>query len=164
MKKKKLHSYWIIKRISWILNIVLIAALGTALLPRIYQDSTDSRRGVIGISGTHVQWLTTCPRHKYSSYLSDLDVRIQYYGLVQLEDDVWLCGGHGDRDDQNRTCLILSLVYGRWRTLEHKMIHPRKRPVMLVDQGAVIVMSGVTTDVNSNTGCRDTQEVRTSNN
>ena len=164
VKKKKPHSYWIFSKISWILNIVLIAALGTVLLPKIYQEGED-RRGVIGISGTHVQWLKSCPRHRYSSYLSDLDVRIQDYGLVQLEDEVWLCGGYGDRDmDQIRTCLILSLVDGRWRTFEHKMIHPRMRPVMLVDQGAVIVMSGVTSHVNSNTGCRDTQEVRTSHN
>eukprot|EP00091_Calanus_sinicus_P003127 TRINITY_DN13289_c0_g1_i1.p1 TRINITY_DN13289_c0_g1~~TRINITY_DN13289_c0_g1_i1.p1 ORF type:complete len:140 (+),score=38.05 TRINITY_DN13289_c0_g1_i1:185-604(+) len=99
------------------------------------------------------------PRHRFSSSLSDLDVRIQDYGLVQLEDEVWLCGGHGDRYDQIRTCLILSLVDGRWRIFEQKMIHPRMRPVMVVDQGAVIVMSGVTSDVNSNTGCRDTQEV-----
>ena len=161
METRRTNSSWVFSRISFVLNVVLFTALAAILLPKIYQGNTD-RRGLIGISGTTVEWIKSCPSDKYTASLSDLDTTILDYGVIQVGDEVWLCGGHGGRDqnlDQIKTCLILSLLDGRWRTFEHQMVHPRIKPVMFVDKNRVFVISGVTSDVNSDTGCRDTQEV-----
>merc|ERR1739840_62122 len=76
-------------------------------------------------------------------------------------DDIWLCGGRtGDRDpEQTKSCQALSLIDGKWRHLEDKMNLPRIKPVMFLSGRKVVVKGGTTSDANSNTGYRDTQEV-----
>ena len=141
-----------------VLGVALIATL--AFKDKIYKDPT---RGLIEISGSTVKWKTRCPTDKYAASLSNLHTTIKDYGVIQVGDKVWLCGGRTTQQDngygQSRTCLILDLLVGYWRAFEHKMVHPRIKPVMFVNQSTVFVMSGVTSDVNSKTGCRDTQEV-----
>ena len=81
-----------------------------------------------------------------------------------MKDEVWLCGGQATRnyemyDDTTRTCKILSLVDGNWKTLESMMVQSRINPVMFVEGSKVFVISGFTSHPNSETGCRATQEV-----
>ena len=57
--------------------------------------------------------------------------------------------------EQSKGCLIQSLLDGEWRRLNHHRI----RPVPFTEGSKVIVMGGTTSNINSVTGCRDTQEV-----
>ena len=127
-------------------------------------DSKINNRswGVVGINGKSLNWLKSCPSSsKYTMSLDWMTKKKEYYGVVQLGDDIWLCGGRtGDRDpQQSMTCQALSLVDGKWRHLKDKMNLPRIKPVMFLFGRKVVVMGGTTSDVNSKTGCRDTQEV-----
>ena len=152
-KKTRGHS-WLLIRVSCVLNLVLLSCLGMVVMSRVYQED---RKGVLSIRDGKVRWVQTCP--SYTAPLSDLGVEVQGYSLVQVQDQVVLCGGYGDREDQARTCLTLSLTDGEWRLVDHQLVYPRIRSVMLVDRGRVVVMGGTTSHVNSGTGCRDTREV-----
>ena len=105
-----------------------------------------------------VEVIIPCPTDKYSTYLADLDTPIRDYGVIQVEDEVWFCGGLGFKD-QSRTCQILSLLDGSWRLFEHTMNDLRVKPLLFVEGRKVIVRGGTDSDVNSRTSCRDTQEV-----
>merc|ERR1711936_210234 len=122
-------------------------------------------QGIINLP-THsntVEWISRCPTNKYSHFLSQLEINIADYGAVQVDDALWVCGGRTEdvhtETEQDRTCKILNLLDGQWRTLEHRMNKPRIKPWMFVEGRRVIVRSGVTTDIFSKTGCRNTQEV-----
>ena len=125
------------------------------------QNSKQQQGSIVfGKTGT-VEWISRCPTKILN--LSNLSSPMKNYGRIQVKDELWLCGGSASRNDeknvQSRTCLILSLADGRWRTLEHKMNDPRIRPWMSVDGNMVIVRGGTTSAINSKTGCRATQEV-----
>ena len=83
--------------------------------------------------------------------------------MTHAGDEIWLCGGKsfGNDEDhvQSKSCIILSLLDSDWRTLEFKMNLPRIKPVVFTEGSKVFVMGGTTSNINSDTGCRDTQEV-----
>ena len=83
--------------------------------------------------------------------------------MAQVEGDIWLCGGQTDdrNIEQSKSCQVLGLGDGKWRQLDQKMNISRIRPVMFVAGRKVIVMGGSTSDVNIESGCRNTQEVGT---
>eukprot|EP00092_Neocalanus_flemingeri_P032653 GFUD01035518.1.p1 GENE.GFUD01035518.1~~GFUD01035518.1.p1 ORF type:complete len:204 (-),score=39.33 GFUD01035518.1:64-675(-) len=123
-------------------------------------------RGMIDIGGprsSDVNWIKKCSTGNYSEHLSGLGKYIKNFGSVQVGDEVWLCGGQAARkkgeNDQSTTCQILNLVDGRWRTFEHQMGVSRIKAAMFVEGSKVMVLSGVTSDINSRTGCRDTMEI-----
>ena len=103
-----------------------------------------------------VEWVTRCPAVKYAPVLSSMRTKIKGYGLTQVGDELWVCGGQGS---WSYTCQILSLVDGKWRTFEHNMNISRIRPWMVLEGRKILVMGGTTSNVNSRTGCRGTQEV-----
>ena len=95
--------------------------------------------------------------------LSDIETAMENYGVNQIGDELWFCGGKSfgnDEDqDQSKTCMIQSLTDGKWSTLEHRMNFPRLKPVVYSAGTMVIVVGGTTSNINSDTGCRNTQEV-----
>jgi hypothetical protein len=96
-----------------------------------------------------VEWINRCPTKKL--HLSDLPTPIHNYGRIQVEDQLWVCGGTASRNDErnlkSQTCLILNLSDGKWRTFEHKMNHPRIKPWMSLDGNRVLVMGGTTSGI-----------------
>ena len=86
----------------------------------------------------------------------------QKIGAIQVKDEVWLCGGSTTdrKDNQSKSCKILNLFTGNWRTLENKMNLHRIKPVMFTDGSKVIVLSGIDSHPNNKYGCRNTQEVK----
>ena len=104
-----------------------------------------------------------CPVDKYTTTLSDMDSAMENYGVNQIGDELWFCGGKSfgsDEDhDQSKTCMIQSLLDGKWSTLEQMMNLPRLKPVVYSVGTKVIVTGGTTSNINSDTGCRNTQEV-----
>ena len=67
--------------------------------------------------------------------------------------------GNDEDHDQSNSCNILSLLDSYWRTLEFKMNLPRIKTGVFTEGSKVIVMGGTTSNINSETGCRETQEV-----
>jgi len=126
--------------------------------PRHYQ-------GIIKLptQSNTVEWISRCPTKQYSHFLSKLERNILDFGAVQVDNELWVCGGRTEdiktETEQDRKCQILNLLDGQWRTFEHEMNYPRLKSWMFVEGRRVIVRSGVTTDIFSSTGCRDTQEV-----
>ena len=147
----------------------MLLAFGVTLTNMLTQHCPkEYTKGLLGISGKHVDWLKMCPNNKFTGVLSEMDSAMENYGMTQIKDEVWFCGGKSfgnDEDhDQSKSCLILSLTDGQWTTLEFKMNLPRLKPVVFAEGGKVIVMGGTTSDINSRTGCRDTQEDFDTNN
>ena len=107
-------------------------------------------------------WIKSCLMgSNFIGSFDSLDRSINLYGVTQVEDEIWLCGGEtGDRNiEQSKSCRALSLREGKWRHLEQKMNIHRIRPVMFVAGRKVIVKGGSTSNIHSMSGCRNTQEV-----
>ena len=102
-----------------------------------------------------------CPQNNYSHSFPEMVLKIQNYGMAQVYDEVWFCGGrsNGYDIDDAKNCYILNMVDATWRILETKRNIPRLRPIVMLEGRKVVVMGGTTSDPNSQTGCRDTREV-----
>ena len=155
----------------------LAFALATVILVNVKEDDNvqeddiiqkeqkeERIKGLITIYKKSVRWDKMCPTDRYSSILDDMDAEMENNGMNQLDDELWFCGGKllgGDKKlDHSKNCSILSLLDGTWRPFKYKMNLPRLRPVVYAEAGKVVVKGGTTSSIHSNTGCRDTQEVR----
>jgi len=151
------------------LGLLAVSLIIALVLPTSFRGTVEEKqveketiRGLVGIDRKSVSWILQCP--VTSNFTNKLDSTVKtftLYGVIQVDDSIWLCGGNtGDMDpEQSKTCHVLNLVDGSWETMEKKMNLPRRRHVMFLSGRKVVVMGGTTSDVNSKTGCRNTQEV-----
>jgi len=127
------------------------------------EQKEESYKGLITVDKKAVRWDKMCPSDRYSSILDDMEAAMENYGMNQVGDELWVCGGKllgGGKDlGHSKNCSILSLLDGTWRPFKYKMNLPRLRPVVYAEAGKVVVKGGTTSNIHSNTGCRDTQEV-----
>eukprot|EP00092_Neocalanus_flemingeri_P057691 GFUD01068633.1.p1 GENE.GFUD01068633.1~~GFUD01068633.1.p1 ORF type:complete len:340 (-),score=53.41 GFUD01068633.1:121-1140(-) len=145
------------------LSLLLLMTMNQSCSAQEDQQIQSRTSGLVGIIGLSVVWIERCSSGKYSASISNLDTVIKDFAVGQVGNEIWLCGGRASRKngnyEQSKTCLILSLLNGKWTPSKHRMAEPRIKPVMFVAGGKVIVKSGQDSDVNSRTGCRATQEV-----
>merc|ERR1719419_2220165 len=101
---------------------------------------------MLGIKNKSPSWITRCSNEKFASSLSVMNMRIDGFGMAQVGDELWCCGGTSPNQDAGyddaQSCTILNLVNGTWSTLEAKMNFPRHEPIVYEDNGKVVVMGG----------------------
>ena len=159
------------KSLEWILLAILCLLPSAALL--IYYNLPTKEPpvlkhivGAVGFKGKELNWIRDChDSMNYTNSLDPMSKQISLYGATQVGDEIWQCGGTTpDRDiEQSKTCQVLSLVSGNWRVMEVKLNLPRLQPFMYKSDRKVFVMGGKTSDVNIESGCRNTMEVGMSN-
>jgi len=58
-----------------------------------------------------------------------MNMKIDFAGMAQVNDEIWICGGNypGDSTEysHSKSCTILNLVNGTSRVLKWKMNYPR---------------------------------------
>ena len=160
------------KRWKYVWGVAGWLALATVILVNyvqeddcIQKEQKEKRiKGLITVYKKSVRWDKMCKTDRYSSILDDMNAEMENYGMNQVDDELWVCGGKllgGGKDlDHSKNCSILSLLDGTWRPFKYKMNIPRLRPSVYAEAGKVVVKGGTTSSIHSNTGCRDTQEVR----
>ena len=117
----------------------LALSLAITLLVNHVKDEPMQIKGLIGVGGKKIDWLKTCQAGKYMEQLNDMESDMENYGMTQVEDEIWFCGGTGrsfvndSNYEQSKGCLIQSLLDGQWRRLEHRMNIHRIRPVLFTE-------------------------------